>query len=59
MLTFFITVNKVFFQVDDAKVCASFIHNVGQNVNLYLRTLVVSLDRTDDFDCIIFVLNYV
>jgi hypothetical protein len=57
MFSFFVRMNEVFFHVNDSLHSSSFFHNIGQDIDLNFGTRIVSLHRSYNFDCIVFVFN--
>ena len=57
MLAFLIRVNEILFKVNYSILGSTFIHDVTEYIYLNLCTLVVSLDRSNDFHRVIFVFS--
>jgi len=57
MISFFVRMNEVFFQVNDTQSSASFVHDVREDIHFNFGALIVTLHRSDYFDCIVFAIN--
>lgn len=57
MISFFVRMNEVFFQVNDTQSSASFVHDVREDIHFNFGALIVTLHRSDYFDCIVFAID--
>lgn len=57
VFSLFASMHEVLFEVHNSKHGTAFVHDVRENIDLNLRTLIVSFHRPDDFDGIILVLD--
>ena len=57
MISLFVRMNEVFFQVNDTESSTSFVHDVREDIHLDFGTLIVALHRSDNFHCIVFAID--